>query len=72
MPCNSSDGQGSAWAIADDAEREVRKLRAKNDELTFMLCGVLRALEAAGIPLPAETMVWFEAHKKWDRSQGRP
>lgn len=70
MPCNSSDGQGSAENNARDAMREVEKLRRKNDELTSMLCSLLNRLEDH-IVLDQDVKRWFDAHKAWDRSQGR-
>lgn len=71
MPCNSSDGQGSAENNAQDALREVEKLRRKNDELTAMLCSLLNRLEDH-IELDQDVKNWFMEHRKWDRSQGRP
>lgn len=70
MPCNSSDGQGSPEAVASSAYDEVRKLRKKNDELTSMLCALLRGLNDT-MELPPETVKWYQEHKAWDRSQGR-
>jgi hypothetical protein len=70
MPCSSSDGQGSAESNAQDALREVGKLRRKNDELTSMLCCLLRQI-SDHVELNPDVARWFEEHKKWDRSQGR-
>lgn len=63
MPCNSSDGMG-------DAYREDPEARRKVEELTQMLCAVLRILDS-NVTLPPEVHKWWMKHKAWDKSQGR-
>lgn len=70
MPCNSSDGMADAYRTDPDAQRQVRELRQKNDDLTRMLCSLLRALEDHMI-VPQDVAEWYHQHQEWDRSQGR-
>jgi hypothetical protein len=62
MPCNSSDGMGHRTDPA--AQRKI-------DDLTRMLCSLLRALDGK-VALPPDVADWYRAHQSWDRSQGRP
>lgn len=64
MPCNSSDGMGEAYRTDPDAQRKI-------DELTRMLCSLLRTLDDK-VLLPADVEKWYRKHREWDRSQGRP
>lgn len=70
MPCNSSDGMADAYREDPDARRQIRELRQKNDELTRMLCSLVRSLHF-GVSLPMDVAEWYERHKEWDRSKGR-
>lgn len=70
MPCNSSDGMGDAYREDPRARNQITDLRRKNDDLTSMLCSLLRAL-SANMPIPPDVVQWFHAHKEWDKSQGR-
>lgn len=71
MPCNSSDGMAAAYAEDPVAQRDILELKRKNDELTHMLCSLLRALDDS-IAIPSDVAEWFHKHREWDRSQGRP
>ena len=59
MPCQD-EGQGR-W--------EWNRLQARHEEVTQMLCGVCRILEADGqlMRLPAPTRVWWMEHQAQDR-----
>lgn len=75
MPCSSSDGMGYDYKEDPEARREIRKLREKNDELTQMLCSLLRMLdssESGPLPLSQDIRDWYNKHREWDKSQGRP
>lgn len=71
MPCSSSDGMGYN---SEDifARRRLDDLLKKNNELTEILCSVLRSLDDANIPIPVNAAAWYHDHRKWDKSQGRP
>lgn len=65
MPCSSSDGMGEAYRTDPVAQRKV-------DELTRMLCSLLRTLDGCNVALPPDIVDWFRKHREWDRTQGRP
>jgi hypothetical protein len=71
MPCSSSDGMGRDRGEDYDARRDIKDLAAKNDELTQVLCAVLRAVDGAQIPIPEIAKEWYRKHREWDKSQGR-
>ena len=64
MPCSSGMGD-PGWS-------EINELRRKNDELTRMLCSLLRSLDDHIPHLPSDVVEWYAAHREWDASQGRP
>jgi hypothetical protein len=77
MPCSSSDGMGDAYREDPEARRNVVKLqdkvtelRRKNDDLTRMLCALLRDLSNV-VNVSPDIARWYEEHKAWDRSRGR-
>ena len=70
MPCSSSDGMADAYREDPVARRQIIQLQKSNNELTDMLCTLLRSLEGK-IEFDAKTQAWFDNHKKWDQSQGR-
>ncbi|HYT42420.1 MAG TPA: hypothetical protein VEP90_08735 [Methylomirabilota bacterium] len=72
MPCT---GDGPSISYDAYAHDDIRRLKEKNDELTRMLCSLIRLLKQKVFPvsmlLDPEIEKWFVEHEKWDRSQGR-
>ena len=76
MPCSGGPGGAydpkyAAFNSAMDAHSSIRKLRSENDELTRMLCSLLRTLAETNIKLPPDLEAWWRKHQNWDISQGR-
>lgn len=68
MPCSSSEGQGHDFASPESVERLKREL----DDVTAILCEVLKCIPPGRIALMApETREWIRKHRKFDEEQGR-
>lgn len=69
MPCDSS---GYPPAGDDyEARRQIKAMKQDLDNVTSMLCSLLRALDNS-VPIPPDVAEWFHKHREYDRSQGRP
>jgi len=66
MPCDSGQGMSSDG----DLYRRIDGLKRECDEVTSMLCSLLRSLDER-IHLPPEIVDWYRKHKEYDKSQGR-
>jgi hypothetical protein len=55
-----------------DAYRTDPVAQQKIDDLTRMLCSLLRSLDGKGLQLPPDIVEWYNKHRAWDQSQGRP
>ena len=71
MPCDSSQGMGDAYREDPQARREVHAMKRELDEVTRMLCSLLRALDDT-TQIPPDVAEWFHKHREYDKSQGRP
>lgn len=71
MPCSSSDGMADAYREDLQARRQISDLQQKNNELTDMLCSLLRHLDSLLPDAPPAVVEWYRKHREWDRSQGR-
>jgi hypothetical protein len=80
MPCDSSQGLGDAYREDPEARRQMQAMKKELDHVTSMLCSLLGLLiktDLTSLPtnieniMPPEIQKWYEAHKAWDKSQGR-
>lgn len=72
MPCDSSRGMGDAYREDQVARRENQAMKRELDRVTSMLCSLLSLVSAMNMAgLPPDIQKWYEAHKAWDKSQGR-
>jgi hypothetical protein len=68
MPCDSS---GYTPAGNDyEAHRQIKEMKAELDNVTSMLCSLLRQLDGH-VPLSPEIADWFHKHREYDKTQGR-
>lgn len=76
MPCNmmSDWTPGDQAAIdAREAQQKAQQAIAAANQMADILCRVLRSLPPAVVDgMDDDVRKWFEAHKAWDATQGRP
>lgn len=75
MPCDNSQGMGDAYRTDPEARRDLQVMKQELDKITSMLCSLLRALDASSRPvinIPPDIAAWFQEHRAYDQSQGRP
>ncbi len=46
--------------------------RRELEALTRTLCSLLRSLDGKGLQFPPDIVEWYNKHRAWDQSQGRP
>lgn len=68
MPCTMMDGVDWASVDAQDAKK-------KADEVSRLLCGLMKALEDRGFELShlddLKLVEWWKAHKKHDKTRSK-
>lgn len=70
MPCDSSQGMADAYRTDPVAQRRIAELKTECDQVTRMLCSLLRSLDDA-VTLPPDVAAWYHKHREHDRAQGR-
>jgi hypothetical protein len=74
MPCNSGygDSVNTFSGSGEDftARRQVTEIKQELDNVTNMLCSLLRVLDGK-VTIPPDVAQWFDKHQEHDRSQGR-
>lgn len=68
MPCDSAGYPSAGYDY--DAQRQIKEMKSELDNVTSMLCSLLRQLDGR-LPLTQEIAEWFQKHREYDRSQGR-
>jgi hypothetical protein len=76
MPCSMHDGVMAA-SFANEIERDVMKkaqeAMAAADEVTAILCKVLRSISPEEFSkMDADVHRWFDKHLEHDAKHGRP
>ncbi len=76
MPCSMYEGVTSAdFAASDaaDAKRKAEQAMAAANEVTAILCKVLRSISPEQFSkLDADVHRWFDKHLEHDAKHGRP
>lgn len=76
MPCDMYKGvtRGDfAMAAADDAKKLAREAMVKANQVTDILCRILRSMPEEQIAkMDPDIQAWFAEHKEHDAQQGRP
>jgi hypothetical protein len=74
MPCNS--GMDSA-SYDSSAHSEIRKVKDELDNVTRLLCGIMRVISETNPPVAEQLLgdnnlhQWWQRHQAHDRREGR-
>lgn len=67
MPCRDYEDSTRTITVSDPADRKLI------NKLTSMLCSTLTIMfSGTKTKLPTEVLEWWQAHKKFDKKDGRP
>lgn len=75
MPCNMYDGVTAgdfAYSAAQDAKKKADEAMAAANQVTDILCRVLRAMPPEALAnMDKDVQDWFAKHKEHDAKHGR-